>query len=125
MKSHYLAHLKENKQTAMHLMIYKAPQSECLANSCDTLRRMIFFILVSAQSSVIFTCLVHQRVSFISVVYYSSLRCPFFFFFRNVYASLVSLFLFFTPPHPFCLLPTHTFFKLLKLKKRNIWHVCP
>lgn len=56
MKSHYLAHLKENKQTALHLMIYKAPQSECLANSRDTLRWMIFFILVSAQSSVIFTC---------------------------------------------------------------------
>lgn len=46
MKSHYLIYLKKNKQTALHLKIYKASQSECVANGLDTLKKMIFFILI-------------------------------------------------------------------------------
>lgn len=49
-KSHYLVYLKEIKQTALHLMIYKATQSESVANGLDTLRQMIFFILVQLNS---------------------------------------------------------------------------
>lgn len=93
MKSRYLTHLKKNKQIALNLLIYKAPQSGCLANSRDTLRRMIFFILVSAQPSVIFTCQCTRE-------FHSSLFFIFlpsgalsFFFFKDVYACvLVSLF---------------------------------